>query len=227
MPDITDLLRSGAGEPVAPLDLDRVVARGAQRGRNRRVVQGALAGSLAAVGLVVAVTVAGDGTPRATGPDDYTTQLTAKDDVVPVDPQLDPRSRPKPAASTGLLPDGISFVLVKEVRDDHRVVVDKVDRALTVQKQAKCGQVDETYTYAEVFSFCWQNTNSLLRTATVADAVTQVQVPGGGDEPRTVDWAGFRALIAGGSADGEVTSTVWSVRVKDGVITSIAPAHVY
>lgn len=55
MPEVRDLLSSAAGAPVAALDLDDVLARGARRATRRR----AAAGVLAAVSVAAALTVAG------------------------------------------------------------------------------------------------------------------------------------------------------------------------
>lgn len=219
MPDITDLLRSGAGDPLAPLDLDRVERRGAQRARNRRLGQAAVGGALAVAALVGGVALASGGTDKAAGPEGFAT-VTAPDDVVPVDPKTDPRLQPTPAAVKTELPDGNNFVLITRVNDDGTIQVDKVDRNLSVTKQAKCQQVDESYTYEQVFSFCWQNTNSLLRTVMVrADAT----IPDYKGEP--FDLAKLKALVAAGSP--ETKNLVWSVRVVDAEITSIKVASLY
>jgi hypothetical protein len=218
MPDVTDLLRSGAGHPIAPLDLDRVERRAGQRSRNRRLAQAAVGGALTVAAVVGAVSLASSGTPRAADRD-YST-VTAPDDVVPIDPETDPRLQPTPAAVKTELPDGNNFVIITAVDDDGTIQVDKVDRNLSVSRQAKCQQVDESYTYEQVFSFCWQNTNALLRTVTVKADVTFA--PYGG-EP--LDLGTLKALVASRSA--EIRNQVWSVRVVDSTITSIAVASLY
>jgi hypothetical protein len=219
VPDISDLLTTGAGEPLGPLDLDRVERRASERARNRRIAQAVSGSAVAVVGLVAAVGLTGLGDRDHAPP--YAS-LSAPDDVVPIDPSVDRRLQPVPAKSKALLPDGNSFVLIKEVRPDRRLVVDKVDRALTVAKQAKCSQVGTgTYSPTEVFSFCWQNANSLLRTPAVSDQVEEVPIGHG----QVVGWSGLAAFVAG--ATEEARTTVWAVDVRDGVITSIALANLY
>ena len=219
MPDITDLLRSGAGDPLAPLDLDRVEQRGAQRGRNRRLTQAAVGSALAVAAVVGGVALASGGSPAASGPDQYAV-VSAPDDVVPVDPKTDPKLQPTPAATKSELPDGNNFVLIKEVHADGTLLVDKVDRNLSVTNQAKCQQVDESYSYEQVFGFCWQNTNTLLRTVQVKADATISPYKG-----EAFDLTKLGALVAAGSP--EITNEVWSVRVVDAVITSIQPASLY
>jgi hypothetical protein len=165
------------------------------------------------------VSLAGSGTPRAADRD-FTT-VTAPDDVVPIDPKTDPRLQPTPAAVKTELPDGNNFVIITRVNEDGTIQVDKVDRNLSVTKQAKCQQVDESYTYQQVFGFCWQNTNALLRTVTVKAGATIAASYQG--EP--FDLTRLKALVKEGA--DEIKNQVWSVRVVDSEIVSIAVASLY
>lgn len=209
MPDIHDLLATGAGAPLAPLDLDRAVRRGAQRARNRRIAQAAAGSSLAVIGIAAAVVLAGGSSDSHSLQPAQPTQLLPDDSVPEPAGSVDPRLQPVPAADASMLPDGTNFVLVKQVLADRSVVVDKVTRALSVTKQAKCAQAGlGSYTPDEVFGFCWSNQNAKLRTVPVDDSVTTGQ--------------SWETLLAAGVTLAR--TTVWQVDVKANVILSLTLA---
>ncbi len=220
MPDISALLKAGAGDPLAPLDLDRAVRRGAQRTRNRRVTQAAVGSGLVVVAAVAGLTLAGGGSPKATTnlPGTNLSRLLP-DDSVPTSGAAG--DQPIPAAAPSQLPDGLNFVLVKKVQG-RSLVVDKVTRTTNVTKQAKCAQASEGYSSAEVFSFCWSNQNSKLRTVPLSSSVTTIPYQPDGDPREDLSLSDFGQLAATGS--DKLAFAVYVVSVSHNTIDSIALA---
>ena len=224
MPDISDLLKAGAGDPLAPLDLDRAVRRGAQRTRNRRVAQAAVGSGLVVVAAVAGLTLAGGGSSAAPlGPGaGGQTRLMPDDSLPSAGPSADPRLQPVAAADASQLPDGFNFVLVKQVATDGKLVVDKVTRTTDVTKQAKCAQASEGYTRAEVFSFCWSNQNAKLRTVALSPNVTSVPYQPEGDPRTALSLEQLGRLLVGGN--DALATQVYLVAVQDNTVQSIALA---
>ncbi|MCU1601585.1 MAG: hypothetical protein JWO22_2294 [Frankiales bacterium] len=226
MPDISDLLKAGAGDPLAPPDLDRAVRRGAQRTRNRLVAQAAVGSSVVVVAAVAGLSLAGGGTSKAqVGPGSGLgqTRLLPDDSLPTSGPSADPRLQPVAAADPSQLPDGFNFVLVRSVQPDGSLVVDKVTRTTDVTAQGKCAQAqDGSYSPADVFSFCWSNQNAKLRTVPLASGVTTVpfQPDGGPREDLSRDDLG-RLLTSGNDL---LKTEVYVVAVSHNTVESIALA---
>lgn len=117
MPEITELLRTGAGTPLAPLDLDDVLSRGARRTRNRSLSRAVAGATLSAVVLVTGVAVmSGRDTDHDAPP------------AAPPTATANGTTEPSAGPSAVVLPDGTHFGLVLSASPDHHLVLDKVER---------------------------------------------------------------------------------------------------
>jgi hypothetical protein len=206
MPDITDLLRTGAGTPLAPLDLDDVLSRGARRTRNRSLSLAVAGATLSAVVLVTGVAVMSgrdgdDGVPPAAPPTATTAVTTGP-------------SEGPPAA----LPDGTHFGLVLSASPDHRLVLDKVEPTIDL-----CAMTDESFSYEQVFARCWSNTNPRTRSLQVMEGAV-ITIYRAGNPPFRVDYPKFAAYVATRTRDPEVRYSVWELDVRGGEVVSLRVA---
>lgn len=228
MPDVRDLLREGAGDPVAPLDLDAVLRGGARRTARRRAALAVAAVVPVAVTAVLLIGPAQEqlapATPASPGPLPTASagppapQRSGPPASAPAAPLPGPgRSASAPATSASTA-DGEFFAFITAIDGGssgaYGVTYDKVDYlgdacVAGVPRPTRAGAIAKT---------CYRDVNPLLRHVP-ASATTSVVVRDSSGEPLPSDWAGLRKAVQQETVAGPVRP--WRITVRAGVVTSI------
>jgi hypothetical protein len=228
MPDVHDLLRVGAGERSAALDIDVVMARGTQYRRNRQRVVGGVTFALCA--LVVTPALFALRAERKPEPVAGTPSVV----VLPTTPAASAATLPTPGVSqppvpatsgspspsaADILPDGVHYARIVSVDAQGRVTFNKVDRR---PSNSACINAGETDGYDGFFRACWSDTNPKLRTmATTTDV--EIAMPREGDPIEVMTVRLLREYVSTARTDDYLKYLVISLYVLRGKITRILP----
>lgn len=201
MADLRDALARAAGGPPAELDMDRVLARGAQRRRNTRLGQVAAA-VLPMAGLALAASLL-SGNGDSLGPDRAPVASSGAPAAALVD-------------DTGLtaLPVGpderIDYAYVRPVSTEGLLTYDKLE-----YDEAACRAVQSSgATVAEADEACFSNTNALERTVSIDDS-SLVVVAGPDGRPQQISLAALEVLLSSTRPERPLTSTAWRVVLRE------------
>lgn len=214
MPDVRDLLRTAAGDPVVPLDLDDVLRRGARRtARRRGLIAGAVALPVAAAAaLVVGGLPGGPAQERLAAPTASPgTPATASSPgqvPAPTSP-ADATARP---GDSGV--DGQVYAFLTAV-DEHGygLTYDKVDF-----KGPAC-VAGLPPLRRHVAAQCYSDTNPLLRRATGSASTVVVLADSTGQQTRGT-WADLRAAVRDPQL-GPLSTRPWLLTLAGGRITRV------
>jgi hypothetical protein len=216
MPDIHDLLHHGAGQPLAPLDMDQVLRRGSQRTRNKRALQAVVGSGVAAAALLTSLALASSGSgPRAT------VEIPLQDDPAVSAPAV---VNGTAAPNAPVLQDGPAYGIVRNVLVGPTVLGERqydfgaisYDQVTYLPEACTRPPLDHT----AAARLCFSNTNPKLRTVPLTKDATIVR-SFEGDPPATITLAQLAAYLPTDDGPGPSAVRTWRITVLDGHVTRI------
>lgn len=205
MADVRDALTRAAGAPPAELDLDRVLARGAQRRRTSRLLQ-ATATLVPLAGVTLAVALLGNGGSDALGPTESPVATAPSTGVVRYDTDL--TALPTAAG------ERVDYAYVRPVTTEGLLTYDKVEYDETACRALVASSAPAAPSFDAADEACFSNSNALERTVRITDDALVV-ITGPDGRPQEVSREALAVLLSSTRPERPLTRTAWRIVLRE------------